>query len=109
IVWSKCWQGADVGAAARLARRWLFLAISSTILAMGTYLHLAQWNTWMPLPFYVWRLIPILGNVRVPERWMAVGAIAWGVALALALVRLSDRKGWRLGRLCTLAAVAILL
>src|SRR5439155_2724798 len=57
VLLSRCWQGADVSAAARSAPRWLFLSISATTLAMGTYLHLAQWNTWMPLPFYVWRLV----------------------------------------------------
>ncbi len=73
------------------ARRWLFLAVSSTVLAMGTYLHIGSLNTWMPLPFYVWRLLPVMGNVRVPERWMAVGSVAWGVVLALGLTVLAKR------------------
>jgi hypothetical protein len=85
------------------------LAVGSTLLSMGTYLHLWTLNTWMPLPFYVWRLLPVFGNVRVPERWMAVGAIAWGVVLAIALVYLARKRGWPLRRLCGVVGVLILL
>ena len=90
-------------------RRWLILAVGSTIMALGVYLHWAQWNTWMPLPFYVWRLIPILNNVRVPERWMAVGSLAWGVVLALALCRLAWKKNWNLTALCAVVGALILI
>jgi hypothetical protein len=62
-------------------RRWLALAVGATVLSLGIYLNILQWNLWLPLPFYLLRLIPIVGNARVPERWMAVGSVAWGVVL----------------------------
>jgi hypothetical protein len=93
----------------RAAWCWLSLAVFSTVMSLGVYLHVLWINTWMPLPFYLWRLLPVLGNVRVPERWMAVGSIAWGVVLALALVELARRKNWKLNRVCLAAGALILL
>ena len=89
------------------AKQWLALAIGVTILAMGTHVRVADVNLWCPLPFFVFRLIPVLGNVRVPERWMAVGAIAWSTVLALALVKLAQTRG--VGRLRKAAAIATAL
>jgi hypothetical protein len=88
---------------------WLALALSSTLLSMGTYLHVLNVNTWMPLPFYVWRLLPVFGNVRVPERWMAVGAIAWGVVLAIALMALARKKSWPLVKVSLAAGALVIL
>jgi len=88
----------------RRSRRWFYLACSATVLAMGTHLHIAQHNLWCPLPFFWLRLLPVVGNVRVPERWMAVGAIAWSVVLAMALVKIGEhRKGssWKIGLVVT--------
>jgi hypothetical protein len=90
-------------------RRWLALAIGSTILSLGIYLNILQWNLWLPLPFYLLRLVPIVGNTRVPERWMAVGSVAWGMVLALAIMHLAKAKGWRLNRLCVLVGIGVLL
>lgn len=97
VLWARPWG------------RWMSLAISATVLSLGTYLHLLETNTWMPLPFYVWRLLPVLGNVRVPERWMALGAIAWSVVLGLALIRLAEKKRWSLNRLCLVVAALLLI
>ncbi len=90
-------------------RNWMFLAALSTVMAMGTYLHILWVNLWLPLPFYVWRLLPVFGNVRVPERWMAVGSIAWAVLLGLALVTLARKRNWPLTKLCVIAGALILL
>ena len=90
----------QVWKADRRSRRWLYLACSATVLAMGTHLHIAQHNLWCPLPFFWLRLLPVVGNVRVPERWMAVGTIAWSVVLAMAVVKIAGhRKGppWKIG------------
>jgi hypothetical protein len=100
--------GSQIWKADWRARRWLTLACAATVLALGTHLHLAQHNLWCPLPFFWLRLLPIVGNVRVPERWMAVGAIAWSVVLAMALTRITGhRKGspWKIG----LAITALVL
>jgi len=83
--------GSGVWKESSSARRWLWLAIAATILSMGTHLHLAQYNLWCPLPFFFLRLLPILGNVRIPERWMAVGAVAWSVVLAKAVVKMESQ------------------
>lgn len=88
--------------------KWLLLAGGSTLLAMGAHLHIAQYNTWMPLPFFFVRLLPVVGNVRVPERWMALGAIAWAVVLSLALARLAKSRGWSL-KAVGLCACALIL
>jgi hypothetical protein len=103
VVLARLWQSTLA------SRLWLGLAGMATLLAMGTHLHLAQYNTWLPLPFFFARLLPVLGNVRVPERWMAVGAVAWAVVLALALVQLSVKRGWNLWRLCLVVGALILI
>src|SRR5439155_10295603 len=36
----------------RSAKRWIALGAASTVLAMGPYLHIAQHNLWLTLPFY---------------------------------------------------------
>jgi hypothetical protein len=93
----------------RQAKRWMALAIGSTVLAMGSYLHVAQWNLWLPLPFYFLRLVPVAGNARVPGHWMTVGAVASAVVAALALTRLAEEKKWSLNKLSALAGALILL
>ena len=90
-------------------RRWLALAAAATVFALGVYLHIFNVNLWLPLPFYLLRLIPLIGNAKVPERWMAVGSIAWGVVLALALTSWAERKKIRLNLICAVVAAAILL
>ncbi|MFA5976007.1 MAG: hypothetical protein WC859_07590 [Elusimicrobiota bacterium] len=102
ILWTRLWRSGQ------RERRWLALATGATLLSMGVYLHLAQRNTWLPLPFYFWRLIPVLGNVRIPERWMAVGAVAWSVVLALGILRLSERRKWNLNIVCATALLLVL-
>ncbi len=93
----------------RVRLRWLLLAISATVLALGVYLNVAGHNLWLPLPFYFLRLMPLLGNVRVPERWMAVGCVAWGVVLAQALTLIAQKKQWRLRPVCAIALLLVLL
>lgn len=90
------------------ARRWLWLGGGFSLMAMGAYLHVAQWNTWLPLPFFFAKLLPIIGNARIPERWMAVAAVAFAVVLALGLVRLARERRWTLNRWCLLAGALIL-
>lgn len=101
-VFSQVWK------ASLRARHWLALAAAATLLAMGTHLHIAQVNLWCPLPFFWLRLLPVVGNVRVPERWMAVGAVAWSVVLALAIVKLAQQRGWSIRKL-SVAGVALIL
>jgi hypothetical protein len=88
----------------RRARPWLTLACAASVLALGTHLHIMQHNLWCPLPFFWLRLLPVVGNVRVPERWMAVGAIAWSVVLAMAVVQIIRRRkgsAWKIGSVVT--------
>jgi hypothetical protein len=84
------------------------LAGSATVFALGIHLYLFQYNTWCPLPFFVLRLLPIAGNVRIPERWMAVGCVSWGVVLAYALIGLSQKKGWSLKTLSMIVIILVL-
>jgi len=92
-----------------MGKRWTWVAGLATVFSMGTYLHVGNLNTWCPLPFYFLRLLPILGNVRVPERWMAVGSVAWGILLALALVHLANNRKWRLTPLCAIVGGLLLI
>jgi len=100
--------GSGIWRARGTPRRWSALALVATVLSMGVYLHVGTLNTWCPLPFYFARLVPILENVRVPERWMAVGATAWAVVFALGLVRLAKRRLWSLRATCAMAAILVL-
>ena len=102
VLWSAVWRRDQ------RIKRWLVLACGATLLSMGVYLHVWTLNLWCPLPFYVTRLLPLLENVRVPERWMALGTVAWAVVFASALIVLAQKKSWALNRLCVLAGAAVL-
>lgn len=102
ILLTKLWKDS-------VAKKWGALAVGSTLLAMGAHLHIAQYNTWLPMPFFFVRLLPVLGNVRVPERWMALGAVAWAVVLAYALIRLSRDRATSLKVLGMIVGGALLI
>ncbi len=93
----------------RSAKRWVALAVGSTLLAMGPYLHIAQHDLWMPLPFYFLRLLPVVGKARLADHWMTVGSVAAAVVAAFAITRLSQQKKWSLTKLSALAGALILL
>ncbi len=90
-------------------RRWALLALGAMGLALGTYLHLAQHNLWMPMPFYLVRLLPIIGKARLADHWMTVGSVATAVLLAISILQLCKTRQWQVKKVCAVVGLLILI
>jgi hypothetical protein len=77
---------------------WPLIAAGSMVLALGPYLHVNNWtgshfNTFgrpysIPLPYGLFRFVPVLSGLRIPGRFAFIGALAIEVTAAIALARL---------------------
>jgi hypothetical protein len=91
-----CYAGAAalaLAAAGLLARRrgaglWTALFAANLILALGSPLVLLGKETGVPLPFALYEKIPVLGAVRVANRFVVPAMLALSVAAALGAGRI---------------------
>jgi hypothetical protein len=77
---------------------WAVMAAGTALLALGPFLHVDGWtgghfSTFgvrysVPLPYIVFRKIPLLSGLRVPGRFSMMTALALDVMAAVALARL---------------------
>lgn len=70
----------------------LVLAIVLGLLAMGPFLIVAHANTHVPLPWWILRLLPILGAARSPTRFAIPMIMIVSVLFAWALDRIATRR-----------------
>ena len=87
----------------RLALRWWVVGGVWFIWARGGYLSIAGYETPLPLPQAIARLVPILSNARIPGRAIVMVQLAAALLAALAVVRLQ----WRTRVVALLAALAV--
>jgi hypothetical protein len=87
---------------------WAVIALGSAVLALGPFLHVNGWTGShfsrfgvrysVPLPFMVFRSLPLLSGLRVPGRFSIMTALALDVMAAVALARLwrdrPSRQQW---------------
>lgn len=93
------------------ARKTLVYALSGTIffmiLASGEVLHVHGTALPVHMPDIILGRLPFFSNVRTPARAMVLGYLFLGVAVAIAVARLSDLRAGRL--LAGVAAVLVVL
>ena len=83
------------------------ITVGFAILTLGPYLSIAGVNTYVPLPWYLLRHVPLLGAASTPSRFAAVMMLGMTALFGLALASLAERVGTR-GRLLV-GAVAVAL
>jgi hypothetical protein len=77
------------------------------LLSLGPFLHVAGFNTQIPLPWAVLRYVPVLGLVRSPGRFAVLVTMMVAILLAQALAHLGRQHPDRRRR--WLAAASVLL
>ncbi len=87
----------------QLAVRWWVVGGVWLVWALGGYLSIAGYETPLPLPQAIARVVPILSNARIPGRAVVMVQLAAALLTALAVVRLH----WRTGAVAVLAAIAL--
>jgi hypothetical protein len=98
IAWWRGW---------RPPRLWVAFTVLFGLLALGPFVHVAGFNTYVPGPWALLRYAPVIGLARSPARFTVVMTLAVAVLFAVALAWLSSRWGER--RRMMLSAVAVIL
>jgi hypothetical protein len=76
----------------RQVRRWLAIAAAFFVWSLGPWLRVAGVNTGLLLPQNFFSLVPVLSNARMPGRASSVVFLALGIAIAVALSHLPERR-----------------
>jgi hypothetical protein len=91
------------GAKAVVGIFWVIL-ILAILLTFGPFLRLKGWGITIPMPYHLLTgLMPTLGLMRVPPRWMLVGLFAMSLLLGFGLKSIfawARRKGWSTQMVC---------
>lgn len=90
-----------------LPRPWVVWTACFTLLALGPFVHVGGFNTYIPTPWALVRYVPIVGAARMPTRFGIL--VAMGFAMLLCLVLAEMRKRSRRPALVTAIAGALLL
>jgi hypothetical protein len=98
VAWRRGWRGSSW---------WTALAVAFGALALGPFVHVAGWNTYIPGPWALLRYVPVVGLARTPARFSVVMMLAVAVLFATALEWIGRSQTGR--RRFVLAAVAVLL
>jgi hypothetical protein len=91
----------------RPPRLWLAIAGGFTLLALGPFVHIAGFNTYIPTPWALLRYVPIIGAARMPSRFAIVAMLGVAVLFGLAVAAILDRRPARRHRI--LATLGVLL
>ena len=75
----------------RPSRWWTLLTVAFGALALGPFVYVAGFNTFVPGPWALLRYVPIVGMARTPARFSVVLMLGAAVLLAAALVKLTTR------------------
>ncbi len=75
----------------RPSRWWTLLTVAFGALALGPFVYVAGFNTFVPGPWALLRYVPIVGMARTPARFSVVLMLGAAVLLAAALVKLTAR------------------
>jgi hypothetical protein len=74
---------------------WLAIAAGFTLLALGPFIHVAGFNTYIPTPWALLRYVPIIGAARMPSRFAIVAMLGVAVLFGLAVASILDRRPQR--------------
>jgi hypothetical protein len=76
----------------RLPPYWTAFTATMTLLALGPFVHIAGWNTYVPTPWALLRYLPVIGAARMPTRLTVLVMLGVSVLLAFALRTLRERS-----------------
>lgn len=86
---------------------WAALGAGALVLALGSRLELAYAPTWVPLPYAVFKALPLAASLRAPARLVMLAWLAAAVLAAFAIRALWDALERRpVSRAALLAALA---
>ena len=91
----------------RIPRLWAWLAVVFGTLALGPFVHIAGFNTYIPGPWALLRYVPVVGLARTPSRFSIIVMLIVAVLFAAALAWLGRR--WPSRRPLLLATIGVLL
>lgn len=77
--------------AARLPRYWLAFTTLAAVTALGPFVHVAGWNTYVPTPWTLLRYLPVVGAARMPTRLTILVMLGIAVLFAYAVRALAQR------------------
>jgi hypothetical protein len=98
LAWSTGW---------RPSRWWAGLIALFGFLALGPFVHVAGFNTYIPGPWAFLRYVPLIGLAHTPARFSVVMMLALAVAFATALAWLGARYPARRTALLVSAAMVL--
>ncbi len=73
------------------APAWIVTTAIFVALALGPFVHVAGFNTYVPGPWALLRYVPVVNMTRMPTRFAIVAALGLSVLFALALAHLGQR------------------
>lgn len=87
---------AVIGLASRYAgyrprRLWLAITLGFASLALGPFVHVFNFNTFVPTPWTLLRYVPVIGAARMPPRFAIIVMLGVAAMFAAALVALAQR------------------
>lgn len=66
--------------------------VSVAVLALGPFISIGGWNTYIPTPWALLRYVPIVGAARMPTRFTVLVMLGMAALLALAVRALRQRS-----------------
>jgi hypothetical protein len=88
-------------------RGWVTFTIMFAVFALGPFIAVAQYATYVPTPWAALRYLPIIGAARMPGRMTVLVMLGVAMLLAMALERLRSQS--RHPRLVTAAVAGLLI
>ncbi len=76
----------------KFPRVWLALLVCFTALALGPFIRVGGFNTFVPGPWALLRYLPIVGATRTPARYAVVAMMAFAVVFGRALAHIADAQ-----------------
>jgi hypothetical protein len=92
----------------RLPGLWVGLTLLFGMLALGPFVHVAGFNTFIPTPWALLRYVPLVGSARTPARFAIVAVLAFCTLAAVALTELGKRYPARRRLLLSATSLALL-
>jgi hypothetical protein len=80
----------------RLPRYWIWFTAGAALLAMGPFVTVAGWQTYVPTPWAVLRYFPVVGAARMPTRFsvLVMLGVAAMLTFAVRALRVHTRRRW---------------
>jgi hypothetical protein len=99
LAWRRGW---------RAPRMWVALGLAFTLLALGPFIHIGDFNTHVPGPWALLRYVPVISLARNPARIAVLITLVLAVLFALALSFLRETRTTRTWVRWSITAIVIL-